>query len=131
MLNPSTADHTEDDPTIRRCIGFTRAWGFNGLVVTNLFAWRSTDPGGLKTSPDPIGPRNDDAILGQAKAAALVVCAWGCHGSLLGRSQAVLHLLRDARIDLHCLALTTAADPGHPLYLPASVIPQPFAPASK
>lgn len=124
MLNPSKADHEVDDPTIKRCIGFTRAWGYNGFVVTNLFAWRDSDPAGLLTAPDPIGPRNDEVILSQAKGASLVICAWGCHGSLNGRSKAVLRMLREAQIDLHCLALTAAADPGHPLYLPRTAVPQ-------
>ncbi|MGF6870951.1 DUF1643 domain-containing protein [Paraburkholderia sp. MM5477-R1] len=59
MLNPSTADEEQDDPTIRRCRGFARLWDCNGISVANLYALRSTDPAGLWVHPDPVGPDND------------------------------------------------------------------------
>lgn len=120
MLNPSTADAEIDDPTIRRCIRFTSDWGYNELVVTNLFALRSTDPKALATAADPIGPDNDRHIAQQAAAAALVVCAWGAHGALRGRAAHVVRLLASAGIQPMCLSMTAGGQPGHPLYLPAS-----------
>lgn len=77
MLNPSTADATVDDPTIRRCIGYARAWDYGHLVVTNLFALRATDPRALKSEDDPIGPDNGEYIAAWAGRADLVVVAGG------------------------------------------------------
>jgi hypothetical protein len=77
MLNPSTADATEDDPTIRRCTGFARREGCGVLEVVNLFAYRATDPAELRTAPDPVGPANDHHIKAALGRVALVVVAWG------------------------------------------------------
>src|SRR5687768_16866498 len=77
-LNPSTADENLDDPTIRRCIGFARDWGFGGLVMTNLFAYRSTDPKGLAAVDDPVGP-NNDYHLEIAACSGTPLAAWGAH----------------------------------------------------
>jgi hypothetical protein len=123
MLNPSTADAFALDPTNRRCVGFARAWGFGGLVTTNIFALRSTDPKGLRDVADPVGPRNDTAILDAAQEADLVVAAWGNHGTLLDRGQAVCRLLRSSGVALHHLRMTGSGHPGHPLYLPADARP--------
>ncbi len=79
MLNPSTADESTNDPTIRKCIGFAKRWGFGALDVVNLFAWRSTDPRGLLETVDAVGPDNDEAIADAIGAAGLVVLAWGKH----------------------------------------------------
>ena len=121
MLNPSTADESQDDPTIRRCIGFAQAWNAAELVVTNLFALRATDPRELRCVADPVGPQNDDWILDTARQADRVVCAWGNHGQLGGRGSAVATLLRDAGVELHALKVTKAGQPQHPLYLASSV----------
>lgn len=75
MLNPSTADAERDDPTIRRCIGYARLWGYRRLIVGNAYAWRSTDPAGLWTAPDPVGPDNAFHLEQIARDAELVVCA--------------------------------------------------------
>src|SRR5262245_13227298 len=80
MLNPSTADADQDDPTIRRCLGFSRAWGAGGLVVVNLFALRATDPDQLRIAADPVGPDND-SHLSTAAFGRLVVAAWGARGA--------------------------------------------------
>ena len=77
MLNPSTADAERDDPTIRRCIGFSRAWGFGGAEMVNLFALRSTDPGRLREAADPVGPGNVAHIADAARGATQVIAAWG------------------------------------------------------
>src|SRR5581483_9586135 len=79
MLNPSTADAETDDPTIRRCLGFAKAWGYGTLVVTNLFAYRATDPAELAKAGDPVGPDNDTRLWSEAQLSDLVVCAWGNH----------------------------------------------------
>lgn len=115
-LNPSTADARVDDPTIRRCIGFARQWGFSALTMTNLFALRSTDPGGLQWAGDPVGPENDVNLIEQARYARVVVAAWGVHGALFGRDAQVQQLLQG--ISLQCLGVTKAWFPKHPLYLP-------------
>jgi hypothetical protein len=117
MLNPSTADAEIDDPTIRRCIAFSRSWGADGLRVVNLFALRSTDPAALNRHPDPIGPRNDATLklLAQAtrELGGRIVCAWGAHPMAAVRGRMVLPLLGDAM----CLGTTKAGAPRHPLYV--------------
>lgn len=125
MLNPSTADHAIDDPTIRRCLGFARSWGFDNLVVTNLFAWRATDPKNMKAADDPVGPENDRYLVEAATSAALVVCAWGNHGTTMNRSKIVQRLLSDAILPrrLHCISRSKAGHPGHPLYLRGNLEP--------
>lgn len=79
MLNPSTADAMTDDPTIRKCVGFCKRWGYGRLFVCNLFAFRSTSPAGLRATPDPRGPENDGWVHGEVEAANRVVLAWGSH----------------------------------------------------
>jgi hypothetical protein len=114
-LNPSTADAKRDDPTVRRMIGFARSWGYGACTVTNLFAWRSTDPRVLRTAPDPTGPANDAAIVAAAQHADQVVACWSDYGKLYNRARVVLALLPD--VDLWCLGLTAGGSPRHPLYL--------------
>lgn len=122
MLNPSTADDAKDDPTIRRCINFAKKWGFAGLTVANLFAWRSTQRAVLKTLADPVGPENDAAILAAADRANAVVCAWGIDGVIGGRSEAVMRLL----VGRNLFALTANGQPVHPLYQPSDRDPVPL-----
>jgi hypothetical protein len=119
-LNPSTADETNDDPTIRRCIGFTRSWGYEALCMVNLFAYRATDPADMRMAAEPIGPDNDQTIVSLARKAGVVVAAWGTHGTYMGRDRAVRLMVPE----LHYLRLTKGGHPGHPLYLPASLEPQ-------
>ena len=76
-LNPSTADATEDDPTIRRCTRFAREWGYAQLKVVNLYAYRSTDPSQLARVPDPVGPENDDILSAVLGSSDCIVAAWG------------------------------------------------------
>jgi hypothetical protein len=116
MLNPSTADAERDDPTIRRCTGFARTWGFGSMVVVNLFALRSPDPARLRRAREPVGRDNDRHIIEAAGACDVVVLAWGMHGRLRDRDRAVLDLL--AGQALRCLGQTRAGQPRHPLYLP-------------
>jgi hypothetical protein len=121
-LNPSTADEANDDPTVRRCVGFARRWGYRRLVISNLFALRSTDPAALYEHEDPIGPENDHWIEHAARSADLVIAAWGNHGTLRGRGRAVSELLY-ARHNVRLLGVTGRGEPRHPLYLPAYVEP--------
>ena len=125
MLNPSTADEHQDDPTIRRCIGFARGWGYTRLHVVNLFALRSTDPRGLALYPEPVGPDNDRWIIRRASESDIVVCAWGTHGRLHGRGDQVVSLLSGVA-DLWCLGQTKDGYPKHPLYLSSRTQAQPF-----
>ena len=118
MLNPSTADAVRDDPTIRRCIGFARAWGYRRLVVTNLFGLRATLPAALRRAADPVGPRNNQYVMRAARGADRIVCAWGVHGALGNRAAEVLTLLGGFHVE-H-LGLTRHGHPRHPLYVPAS-----------
>jgi hypothetical protein len=122
MLNPSTADETQDDPTIRRCIGYAKAWGYGGLVVGNIFAFRSTDPRGLLTAADPVGPDND-YWLANIGLGTDTICAWGTHGKLQERGAKVLKLLRSNGAKPMALKLTTGGQPSHPLYLAGNLRP--------
>jgi hypothetical protein len=122
MLNPSTADELANDPTVERCQRRAMRLGYAGLVVTNLFAWRATDPRDLRRTVAPdqeFGTTaNDDAIEEQAAICSTIVCAWGTHGKLFGRAAAVLERLRKKFSGkLHALKLSNAGIPCHPLYL--------------
>ncbi len=115
MLNPSTADAECDDPTIRRCINFSRSWGYGCLEVVNLFAYRATKPQVLFQADDPIGSQNDRYLQQAIRRATLIVVTWGIHGSFLDRDEAVLTLISGKH--LYCLGLTKAGHPRHPLWL--------------
>lgn len=121
-LNPSTADHRQDDPTIRRCIGFARDWGYSGLCVANLFAWRATYPEDLKAATDPVGPANDRWLRKLLQQADVAVAAWGNDGQFLDRSTTVRAMTEHWQI----LRMNRSGEPAHPLYLPASLAPQPW-----
>lgn len=124
MLNPSTADENVNDPTVERCRRYAETWGYGGLVVCNLFAYRSKDPAALRTCTDPIGPENDRYVAYAARGAGIVVCAWGEHGSFQGRDREVLTMIRLRNITPHYLRLTKAGNPCHPLYLPKTLQPR-------
>jgi len=103
MLNPSTADGTTDDPTIRRCVGFAKRWSYNHLVVVNLFAFRATDPATLLAASDPEGPDAMGHIWDACVVSGLIVCAWGEHGAHRDRDRFVLERITH---QVHCLAFT-------------------------
>lgn len=124
LLNPSTADATKNDPTVRRCINYATSWGFGIVDVVNIFALRSTDPRALFTHPDPVGPENDEAILRAAISSDLLICAWGVHGRFSGRARIVEEMLRP--YNPHALAITKRGEPGHPLYLHHGLQPRPM-----
>lgn len=121
-LNPSRADERSDDPTLRRCVGFARSWEFGGLLVGNLFAWRTPDPARLRRAPQPVGPDNDSWLAAMARAAERIVVCWGRHGSLLGRDLR----FADAHDALWCIGVNLDGAPTHPLYLPANRRPAPW-----
>jgi hypothetical protein len=127
MLNPSTADEVQLDPSCTRARRYAERWGYGALIVTNLFGWRATDPDDMKAAHDPVGRANDRAILAAAREAAIVVCAWGNHGAHLGRSAAIRKLL-GGQTELHVLRMNDGGEPAHPLYLPAVLIPQRWRP---
>jgi hypothetical protein len=128
MLNPSTADETKSDPTVTRCKGFARKWGYDSLWVCNLFALRTPDPRALRESPDPTGPQNDGHILRYARNADTIVCAWGNHGLHRNRGERILRMLEDDGLSgrMCHLGLTRREQPRHPLYLKASTRPVRF-----
>jgi hypothetical protein len=119
MLNPSTADAHDDDPTIRRCMGFSQGWGAGGITVVNLFALRSTDPQALYSDPNPISPPpgdyNDVMISNASRHGGKTIAAWGVHGWIGGRNAAVMRLL--ANQSVYCLGVTKDGHPRHPLYV--------------
>jgi len=118
-LNPSVADASQDDPTIRRCISYAQQWGYGSLCVTNLFAFGATYPDDLKQAEDPIGPENDAWLRNLAAEADLSVAFWGNHGSFLARDSVVRQLLPD----LHCFKLTKQGQPHHTRGLPDGLQP--------
>ncbi len=118
MLNPSTADATEDDPTIRRCVSFSRRAGAGSLTVVNLFALRATDPAALAAERDPCGASNWPVIRAHLAAhPVMVVAAWGAH-PMAHRSAVRLHLADHP--GLVCLGTTKGGHPRHPLYVAAT-----------
>lgn len=119
-LNPSTANETEDDPTVRRCIRYSIDWGYGGFVMTNLFGLRATDPKKMLAHPEPIGPDNDKWIKTLGDGAGIIVAGWGAMGNHLNRDQEIKELLDN---QLNYLALTKKGLPRHPLYLKKSLRP--------
>ena len=94
-LNPSTADETNDDPTVRRFIGYAKRWGYGKIYVTNAFAFRATDPQDLFSSKDPLGPENDFWIKKISPNADKVILAYGNHGNFLNRHDKILSLIKN------------------------------------
>lgn len=126
-LNPSTADETLDDPTIRRCVGFAKRWGYGALCMTNLFAYRTKDPRAMKKVTAPVGEENNDWLLRVAGEAGIIIAAWGVHGTFLNRDTSVRLLLAEHKEKMRVLRFTNGAHPEHPLYVPGNIIPQPFS----
>ena len=124
MLNPSKADEFRNDPTVERCERRARQLGFGAFSVTNIFAWRDTDPKAMRAASDPVGPANDDAIIERATWAQDVIAAWGTHGAHLDRGAQVADLLRSVDRPLFHLGLSKAGHPKHPLYLPYTQHPE-------
>lgn len=130
MLNPSTADHLRNDPTIERCERRARGMGMGAYRIVNLYGFRATRPADLFAAADPVGPDNDAAVRAACRWAARrggpVVCGWGAHGGRQGRGAEMARRLGAAGVALSCLDLTAAGEPRHPLYVPYSVRPRPW-----
>ena len=119
-LNPSIANASVDDPTIKKCIGYAKAWGYGGLIMTNLFAFVSSDPECLfQYQGDKIGPDNDKYLKKGYGAAEKTIAAWGNRGTYNCRAQKVRSFLGD----LYCLKMNTTGQPCHPLYQPKNMLP--------
>ncbi len=121
-LNPSTADETTDDRTLTRCMSFAKSWGYGGVCMANLFAFRATAPSDMKAAKDPIGAENNDWLKKLANEAGLIVAAWGNDGAYLDRSEQVKKMLPT----VHCLKLNKSGEPAHPLYQKANTEPVPM-----
>lgn len=121
-LNPSTADHLKNDPTIHKCIRYARAWNYGGMHMTNLFAYRTPYPHEMMDQTDPVGPENDGYIKHVAHTADLVVAVWGNDGSFMERGLKV----RNSLPNLHYLKLNLNGEPSHPRFLKKDLKPQPF-----
>lgn len=128
MLNPSTADETVDDPTIRRVMRFGAAHGFAELIVVNLFAVRATDPALLLSFDSPIGADNAVVIEDAFAASDAIVFAWGAwhsannarrHGIAIPRLNVEGIAKRSGKAPM-CLGKTKDGSPRHPLYVAAS-----------
>lgn len=105
MLNPSTADAMQDDPPIRRCIRFSKAWGWGSLAILNLFAYRATNPAELRKVADPVGPECDQAMadfVPKLPGVRCVVAAWGAHGALNNRAQELMEFMEYWNVDWQC-----------------------------
>lgn len=126
-LNPSTADEANLDPTLRRVKAFSTAWGFNAFVMTNLFAFRATDPRDMMRAEDPIGPENDRHLVETMQACGgVVVAAWGNGGRFRVRTAEVVPLLQKHGATVSCLGLTGEGYPRHPLYVAGATPLQSF-----
>jgi hypothetical protein len=121
-LNPSIADETKDDPTIKKCIKFAQYWGYGGFYMLNLFAIVSTNPSVIYSAEDPIGKENDKMLAEYSSKVDKVVCAWGNNGSYQGRSKEVLDALKNK----FYIKLNANGEPAHPLFLKGDLKPQKF-----
>ena len=127
MLNPSTADAVQDDPTLRACLQFAQRWEAAALSVVNLFGYRTPHPSVLKTAVDPIGAENDAYVMRAVDEAERVILAWGNFGGWLGRDRVILNLLTAHKDKLHYLQRNKSGQPRHPLYIKRELPLQPFA----
>lgn len=140
LINPSTADEVDNDPTVRRVAGFTESWGFSGFEIVNLFAYRTKDVGHIRAMTlgaghfreiaidrvSPVGLDNLAHIVAAAAGAELVVAGWGAKVWAAGQARRVAVVLGDLGIRLHALTVSRDGYPGHPLYLKASLMPRPY-----
>lgn len=129
MLNPSTADAHMDDPTLRRCVGFAKAWGYGGVKIVNLYALRSPYPKDLMAVSDPTGEFNDRHISEIVKQAGIIIAAWGSAGPTGTIKKTAIAKLDTAigKSQVFCLGVTKSGDPKHPLYIKGDTKPQPFS----
>lgn len=124
MLNPSSADAEQNDPTIKRCIRFAESWGYGAIEVVNLYAFRTHLPELLAAEPEPCGPDNDAYILKAVQNAQMIIAAWGVHGHEGPLRRAVGSLINR---EVYCLGTTKNGAPRHPLYVHSSALVLPFS----
>ena len=124
MLNPSTATETQNDPTVERCQRRAVALGFGAFCVTNIFAWRETEPTKMRKVSDPVGPNNDEIIKKGCSWADVTIAAWGNHGAHLKRGEKVKILLSSIKKPIFHLGLSKRGEPKHPLYISYSQNPE-------
>jgi hypothetical protein len=124
-LNPSIANENQDDPTVRRCIGFAKRWGYGGIYMMNLFGFCSTDPKGMQNQDEPVGEENNQMLFMYAQRAEKVIAAWGDFGCAVKRGHEVEGLITVGTASiiarhkkLYCLGRTKIGSPRHPLYVP-------------
>jgi hypothetical protein len=117
MLNPSTADEFVEDPTIRRIVNYAKDWGYGGVYVGNLYAFRSTDPKGLNSAEDPVGPENITHIQTLIGLVDKVVYAWG-------NERKEPEWLKKIVTNPYCIDISKKRIPKHPLYLKKCLTPQ-------
>lgn len=124
MLNPSTADESELDPTLRRCQNYSVAWGYGAMEILNIYALRSTDPSELWKVDDPVGPQNlqiiEEVVSGDVE---LIMLGWGIEAKEADVER-VLEVLARRRVVPHCLAVNEDGSPRHPLYLRKTLVPK-------
>ena len=118
-LNPSTADQTNNDPTISRCINYAKSWGFGSIYMVNIFSYKTTYPKELQSATKPIGQETNDWIKKIYDSSEMCIAAWGNNGQFLNRSDEIRKMLPK----MHCLKKTKSGEPSHPLYLKASLKP--------
>lgn len=121
-LNPATADDKQDDNTMRRCMAYATSWGFGGMAVANLFAYRTTYPALLKKAADPVSPENDNWLRRLSAQAGMTVAIWGNHGSFLDRAERI----KTELTGLYCLKVTSRGQPHHTRGLPNGLRPVPY-----
>jgi hypothetical protein len=133
LLNPSTADGTTNDATIRRCLGFARRWGYGTVQIANLFAYRTPNPLKLRQVTDPVGRENDRYLNLVAQSSDYLVVGWGNGGQLFHRDEKVLKTWISAQVSpqrLYCLGYTQKGCPYHPLYVSYDAQLHPFLPST-
>jgi hypothetical protein len=126
MLNPSTADDQQDDPTLRRCKDFAKQWGYGGLYVGNLYSLRAVDPKTLLKVSKFNHRDNYKHLVSMVQQCQLVVCAWGNY-PIIKKLGITLNVFNHLEQKLYCIALSKTGTPKHPLYLKNSLTPIPFA----
>jgi hypothetical protein len=126
MLNPSTADASIDDPTIKSCVRLSKTWSYGSMEVVNLFAWRATDPDQLPKADFPTGVDNDGVTRNAIGRCDVVVCAWGKHEFAKDRAKIVRSMVTSIRPAVYCLGKNKDGSPKHPLYIKSGTTLQTF-----
>ena len=121
-LNPSTAGASEEDPTIRKLIAYTRSWGYGGFQICNLFAIRSSNPQIISKCDDPIGQLNTNYLHAAIASNHKHILIWGNWGEQHDDIEELLERIQEPL----CLGHNMNGSPKHPLYLSKTVVPIPF-----